>query len=323
MNNTMYQSTPVLPWDRSAEEERLFRKLAAIFGVIFLVLCLILAFFPLPEKKREQVERIPPRLAKLVMEKQKPPPPPPPPKEEPKIEEPKPEEPKKEEPKKEEPKKEEPKKEEPKKEPPKKTAREKARAHMAAFDDLADLRDTQDLAELKAEQNVSASGAGAQTAPTQRSLIGTNAVGGSGGVAVSKASSGGGGTGSLNSANVSSTKVESSIANPAQQQAEKRSAGGKSRRTTEDVQLIFDRNKGSIYSLYRRALRENPALEGTLVLRLEIQPDGSVSKCEVVSSQLNDPDLERKIVVKVRQINFGRMDVEVWRDTYPITFIPS
>ena len=316
-NNTMYFSTPVLPWDRSAEEERLFRKLAAVFGVIFLILCLVLAVYPVPEKKREQVERIPPRLAKLVMEKQKPPPPPPPPKEEPKKEEPKPEEKKKE-----ETKKEEPKKEEPKKEPPKKTAKEKAKAHMAVFDDLADLRDTQDLAELKADQKqVSSASLGAQQTQTQRALIGSNAIGGSGGVAVSKASSGGGGSGSL--ANVSSTKVESNIADPVAQNAEKRGKGGKARRTTEDVQLVFDRNKGTIYGLYRRALRNNPALEGTLVLRLEIQPNGSVTKCEVVSSDLKDPDLERKIVVKVKQINFGKMDVDVWRDTYPISFIPS
>ena len=59
------------------------------------------------------------------------------------------------------------------------------------------------------------------------------------------------------------------------------------------------------------------------MLRLEIQPDGSVTKCEVVSSELKDADLERKIVAKVRSINFGRMDVDVWRDTYPISFIPS
>ncbi len=311
-NTSMYFSTPVLPWDRTAEEERLFRKLGLTFGILFLVIALVLGFYPLPEKKRDQVERVPPRLAKLVIEKQKPPPPPPPPKEEPKPEDSK----------KAEPKKEEPKKEEPKKEQPKKTAQQKAKAHMAAFDDLADLRDNQDLAQLKADQKqVSSANVGAQTAPTERALIGTSALGSSGGVAVSKASSGGGGSGSL--ANVSSTKVESSIVDPAAQKAEKRGAGGKARRTTEDVQLVFDRNKAAIFSIYRRALRENPALEGTMVLRMEIQPNGSVTKCEVVSSDLKDPDLERKIVVKIKQFNFGKMDVEVWRDTYPISFIPS
>ncbi|HCB38491.1 MAG TPA: energy transducer TonB, partial [Gammaproteobacteria bacterium] len=131
----LYYSTPSLPWDRAAEEEKLFRKLFVVFAVVFVILLLVLPSIPVPEKQRDQVEKIPPRLAKLVMEKQKPPPPPPPPKEEKKEEE------KKEEPK-EEPKKEEPKKEE----KPKPTAKEQAKAAIAVFDDLSDLRDSNDLA---------------------------------------------------------------------------------------------------------------------------------------------------------------------------------
>lgn len=305
---TSYYSTPSLPWDRAAEEEKLFRKMFAIFLVIFLIMVFVLPNIPVPEKQRDQVEKVPPRLAKLVMEKQKPPPPPPPPKEE-----------KKEEEKKEEPKKEE-KKEEPKKEEkPKPTAKEKAKAAIAVFDDLADLRDTSDLADLKTEQKQI--GTGAQQQKTERSLVGSMALGGSGGVSTSRASSGGGGSGSL--AGVSSTKVESQIADPAAEKAKRKGSGGKARRSTEDIQLVFDRHKGSIYSLYRRALRNNPALEGSVVLRLEIQPDGTVTKCEVVSSELGDEALERKIVLKVKRINFGAMNVDVWRDTYPISFIPS
>lgn len=331
MIETPYFSTPTLPWDRRAEEEKLFRRLAALFILIFFIITIIVPYVPLPEKQREEVERIPPRLAKLVMEKQKPPPP--------KVEE-KPKEELKEEPKKEEPKKEEPKKEEkkeepkPKKEEPKKpqptkqeTAKKQAAAAVAVFDDLADLRDTQDLDSLKTQQQaVTSASVSAQGSATDRALIGRAAIGGSGGVAIAKASSGGGGTGKLGTApgaGMQSSQVKSAIADPAAQQAEKRGKGGKARRTTEDVQLVFDRNKGAIYSLYRRALRENPALEGTLVLRLEIQPNGAVSRCEVVSSELKDPDLERKIVTKVKSINFGKMDVDVWNDSYPISFIPS
>lgn len=335
MMQMQYFSTPTLPWDRRAEEEKLFRRLAALFLLIFVIITIVVPRIPLPEKQREEVERIPPRLAKLVMEKQKPPPPKveEKPKEEPKKEEPKKEEPKKEEVKKEEPKKEQPKpkKDEPKKPQPtrQEAAKKQAAAAVAVFDDLADLRDTRDdLASLKTEQQTLTTaaatvGAGGQT---ERALIGRAAVGGSGGVAVAKASSGGGGSGKLGAApggGMQASQVKSAIADPAAKAAEKRGAGGKARRTTEDVQLVFDRNKGAIYSLYRRALRENPALEGTVVLRLEIQPNGSVSRCDVVSSELKDPDLERKIVTKVKSINFGKMDVDVWNDSYPISFIPS
>lgn len=305
---TPYYSTPSLPWDRASEEEKLYRKVFIVFLVLFLAIALVMPNIPVPEKQREQVEKIPPRLAKLVMEKQKPPPPPPPPKEEKKEEE-------KEEPKKEEPKKEEPKKEE----KPKPTAKEQAKAAIAVFDDLADLRDTSDLADLQVEQKQV--GVGAQEQKTQRNLVGSMALGGSGGVSTSRASSGGGGSGSL--AGVTSTQVESKIADPEAEKAKRTSKTGKARRSTEDIQLVFDRHKGSIYSLYRRALRKNPSLEGTVVLRLEIQPNGTVTKCDVVSSELGDASLERKIVLKVKRINFGAMEVDVWRDTYPISFIPS
>ncbi len=63
-------------------------------------------------------------------------------------------------------------------------------------------------------------------------------------------------------------------------------------RRREEIELIFDRNKGAIFALYNRALRVNSVLEGKLLLQLAIEPDGSVSACEVVSSELGDVELE-------------------------------
>lgn len=336
MSNTPFILTGAMPWDRLADEEKLFRRLSALFILIFFIITLVVPRIPLPEKQREEVERIPPRLAKLVMERQKPQPP--------KVEEKPKEELKKEEPKKEEPKKkEETKKEEVKKDTPKpkkedvkkpqpsrqEAARKQAVAAVAVFDDaLADLREM-DTSSLQAPQQEVTTAAATVAGPgmtTGRALIGKAAMGSSGGVAVAKASAGSGGSGKLGRApgtGMQASSVKSAIADPAAKAAEKRGPGGKARRTMEDIQLVFDRNKGAIYSIYRRALRENPALEGTLVLRLEIQPNGKVSRCDIVSSELKDPDLERKIVTKVRSINFGTMAVDVWRDSYPISFIPS
>ena len=63
---------------------------------------------------------------------------------------------------------------------------------------------------------------------------------------------------------------------------------------------MFDRNKGAIYALYTRALRERPELQGKVVLEFTIAPSGEVTACRVVSSELSDPELERKIVARVR-----------------------
>ena len=105
------------------------------------------------------------------------------------------------------------------------------------------------------------------------------AAGGSGGVAVAKASTGGGGAGTVGGtgrlAKASTTAVSSSIAkvaDPVKQNSAGTGASGKARRTTEQIQVVFDRYKSQIYTIYQRALREDPSLEGTLLLKLEISP---------------------------------------------------
>ena len=87
--------------------------------------------------------------------------------------------------------------------------------------------------------------------------------------------------------------------------------------------MIFDRNKGSIYSVYNRALRKNPALQGKVVLRLTIAPSGKVTRCDVVSSELGDPALTGKITARVKRFNFGAKDVNEVTITYPIDFLPA
>ena len=98
---------------------------------------------------------------------------------------------------------------------------------------------------------------------------------------------------------------------------------GKAARSREEIELIFDRNKGAIYSLYSRALRDQPELQGKMVLEFTISPTGEVTMCRVVSSELNDPDLEKKIVARVRLFRFEAKDVETITTTKPIDFFPA
>ena len=86
---------------------------------------------------------------------------------------------------------------------------------------------------------------------------------------------------------------------------------------------MFDKNKGAIFALYNRALRKDPSLEGKLVLRLTISPNGQVTMCEVVSSELGDPELERKLVQRVKLFRFESRDVEAITTTKPIDFFPA
>ena len=52
-------------------------------------------------------------------------------------------------------------------------------------------------------------------------------------------------------------------------------------RTDEEIQIVFDRYKAALYRLYNRELRKDPTLQGQMVLRLTIEPNGSVSFCQL------------------------------------------
>ena len=55
-----------------------------------------------------------------------------------------------------------------------------------------------------------------------------------------------------------------------------RGGSGKASRSIEEIKLVFERNKGAIYAIYNRALREDPALQGKVVVELKIAPSGGV-----------------------------------------------
>ena len=318
----------VLPWTRVEEEDRRLKRIVALVVSITLLLSLAIPFIPVPEEDRDKVKPLPPRLAQMVMEKQKPKPKP----------KPKPPEKKKEK-KKEEKKKEEKKKPEkkpeqkkpkpkPKKvEPPKPKvdkvaeARKKAASVglMAFTDELADLRDAPVAPKLNKGKPLSKGG---QSAKKRERKVLTSGATSSGGINTSTLTSG---VGSSELAGRQTTQVESPVDMVAAAAPETSTApeSKKPSRTYEEVSLVFDRNKGSFYSLYSRALRKDPTLQGKVVLEITIAPSGKVTACKVVSSELNNPKLERKLVSRVKMLNFGARDVETLIVTYPIDFLPS
>jgi protein TonB len=60
-----------------------------------------------------------------------------------------------------------------------------------------------------------------------------------------------------------------------------------------------------------------------LVLEFSISPAGDVTMCRVVSSELKDEELERKIVSLVKLFKFEARDVEPITTTKPIDFFPA
>jgi periplasmic protein TonB len=102
-----------------------------------------------------------------------------------------------------------------------------------------------------------------------------------------------------------------------------RSGSGKASRSIEEIRLVFERNKGAIYAIYNRALREDPTLQGKIVLELKIAPSGEISGLRLVSSELKAVELESKLLARIRQFDFGAKDVELMTVTWPVDFLPS
>jgi TonB family protein len=315
----VYSHSLALPWSISAEDERRFRKVLTITLALTIALGIALPLLPVFKKPVEQAVELPPRVAKLIFEKHTEPKPKLKPKAVEKKPEPKPEVAKKPKPL---PKKTPPKvaqKPEPRKPPVDalEQARKKASSAglLALQDSLADLRD-QNIDELNGGRRLSTSGA--QARKTERALITSRVGTGSKGINTSTMSRD---TGSTHLAARTATEVKSTIATSSLKKKSKSDRNAS--RSQEDIQIVFDKHKGAIFNIYNRALRSDPSLEGKVVFRLTIAPSGQVTAISVVSSDLGNETLERKLLARIKMINFGAKPVDTVTLTYPIDFLPA
>ena len=168
------------------------------------------------------------------------------------------------------------------------------------------------------------SSGGINVAALNRSVGGGGGGGGGGGTGGGgvggKGAGGSGGTGG----GIPVARATSAITSIGGDDRPKSRGGVGSARTDEEIQIVFDRYKASFYRLYNRELRNNPTLKGQMVLRLTIEPDGSVSMCALQSSDMDAPDLAAQVVSRVRTMNFGAKEgVQAVTIVYPIDFLPA
>lgn len=189
-------------------------------------------------------------------------------------------------------------------------------------------------------------GAGNQAGLPARAMITSNATGGSGGINTSgysrntgggglagrattlvEGAAGGGGAGGAGGGGTRGQGRDAGAATAGNGHGAggtvTRGNSGKASRSIEDIKLVFERNKGAIYAIYNRALREDPSLQGKVVVELKISPAGDVIGCRVVSSELHAPELEAKLLARIRQFDFGAKDVDQMVVTWPVDFLPS
>jgi len=289
-----------LPWSPSEEMERRFRAILRNLGIAFLIVAVALPFLP----RHEQItntDSLPERVVQLVMEPPPPPPPPPPPKPEKQLE----------------------------KAPVSKVPtppvpvdpRIKASKSglLANLDDLAALRDQVDLDKFaKNQPNTTDPG---DVSTVTRSVITSKAGGSSGGISSPTSSGLASGSGSLRG--IYTTQVKDPNLGANGQAATRAGGSGKASRSADEIALVFTKNKGAIDAMYARALRDNPALQGKVVIELTIAPSGDITAARVVSSDLNDKEFEAKLIARIKLFRFDAKDVAALTATKPIDFFPA
>ncbi len=299
-------------WSQSGEDDRRFRKTATNALLACLAFALILPWIPLPTPEPEAVADVPDRVITLMMqEKPKPKPievPVQPPKQ---IAQIKPVE---------------------KVEPPKtvKAAAEEpkpddapgpAQGILAFREKLDSFKDAPIVARLGSHAKINNADSSAQP---ERSMLTTNAPGSSGGIHLAALSrdfgSGGDERGAIQGSALTraSSKISASGGND-----RPLSDGAVLSRTDEEIQIVFDRYKAALYRLYNRELRNDPTLQGKMILRLTIEPDGSVSACALHATDMQAPELVTQVVEKVHTFDFGAKDVPAITIVYPIDFLPA
>ena len=302
---------PVMPWSRGGEDDRRFRKSLAGSLLLALLLAIIVPLIDLPVPERWEVIEVSERFTRLI--KEEPPPPPPIAQKELVPEETPADAP-------DEPVLAEESTPEPT--PEAKPEQAASKGILAFREKFSSLADAKSSARLGAEARIDRSGEAA-IGNRGRSLVATQAPGSSGGIdlaALSRDAVGGGGQA------IEGVEVGRATSSIGSIQGDDRplSGGPGPGRTDEEIQIVFDRHKSALYRLYNRELRRDPTLQGQIVLRLTIEPDGSVSLCEVQSSDMDAPKLAARIAGRVKNFDFGAKEgIPAITILYPIDFLPA
>ncbi|MDH5424237.1 MAG: AgmX/PglI C-terminal domain-containing protein [Gammaproteobacteria bacterium] len=290
----------IMPWSGTKEDQRRIRSFLLLAIIFSISSALLIPLWTQPIPDKDEVVKIPERLTKFIEKKKE-------------KEKPKPEAKTQ--------KKAASSDTKPTEKETKKAREKAANSGLLAFkNNFADLMD--DASESKLGASAKLSNSGSKAKSTARSLISNQAKSGSAGINTASLSREVNDAGK-NIGAVAFSRVTSEIGVGDADDRPLTDGPGPSR-TDEEIQIVFDRYKAVLYRIYNRELRKNPTLQGKMVLRITIMPDGSVSACKVESTDLDSAVLSSKITQRVKGFNFGAKDgVAKITILYPIDFLPA
>lgn len=327
MSSWNYPTDSVLPWNTGVVEDVRFKRWLYHGIGVFIIISVMLPFLPAPVIEKQQVAKQRSTYTRLVIEEKPLPPPPVIVKKElekkptvikkpktvvkkavKKVVKPKPVV-----------KKAVKKVVKPKPVDLTRQARKKAaKSGVLAFaDDLAAMRQKVDVSKVKSSDLTRGA---SKAAKTQRKLLTSKAAASVGGIGATALSAD---TGGVALSARETTQVDAPVTDVAQWDEQAAAeATDYSGRTSESVRRIMDANKGAIFAIYNRALRKDPSLAGKVLFNMVIESSGVVSDISLVSSELTDDALVRKILSRIKLINFGDEAVSQTNVNYSFDFLP-
>ena len=315
-----------LAWNVEADENKRLKKITAAVIPLFLLMSLYVTWVDLPEQNREELEALPPQLAKVILKKK---------------ELPKPVIEKKIEKKKEEKKitpekvaeKLKPKLKKPvpqlakkpkTKHKPKEIllAREKAKTSglLAMSNQLSALSALANTVTLDVPKTITAKPIARKAVDRLASSVSTAKSTGVDETLLTQD------TQKMSLASRQVTEVDQVEEVVAIVEAEEQAAKEElvAQRTSEELRRTMDANKSAIQSIYNRALRKKPSLQGIFTPLLVIEESGKVSNCTTESSTLGEPRLESKFCKRLRLVDFGyKAGVDKMTFKYPFDLLPG
>ncbi|HNR67542.1 MAG TPA: AgmX/PglI C-terminal domain-containing protein [bacterium] len=96
--------------------------------------------------------------------------------------------------------------------------------------------------------------------------------------------------------------------------------GVPAQRSTADVSQVIRNHSQDISTIYHRVLKLNPALNGTVSMRILVDPVGSVQDVEIVQSTVSDSVFLKQLCLAVKQWqDFGAIEqpiIQVYRQDF-------
>lgn len=317
-------STMQLPW-ASSDSDKLFKKILLAFLLAFFCLALPISYVVLPELTRAEKEALPPQLARVVLEQNIIPPQPvvPPKVEAERVVEKIPE------------------KTEEKKDvavtPVEKNpvnrnasavntnrdeitarARDVAKKSglLAVANELDDLQSTESIVNNVRATATTAVSNDAATHKINAVVAATNQQG----RVIEQDDI----VGQLNSTDLQARDKKASTAATEKVAATDSNVGrGKGERGSSDVGLVFNKNKAGLHSIYERERRKDSSLKGKIIFQLTIESSGKVTSVKILSSELNNPELEARMIARIKMFVFAPASEGTATINYPVEFIPS